>query len=196
MAVTSLAAIFLARPNPRHNFKKGTEWGKLKTWWDMDAFRCPSFLWFTASVCAIFFAFYAVFFNLEEWSVTAGVGIRSNEKAGKGQLQTYYLLVSMSRVQWLTTTLIINPGNHEWNIDHRAAQFLIPQRSFRRFECALRGHIDFSTSLLLALDVCEYSASCFGVRCPLRCLFWQCDWTSASVDEPNFGQGQWPRGWS
>ena len=68
VGVTSLAAFLLAVPNPAHRYRKPETWRSLRVWIDTNAFRDPAFCWFTASICFVFFGFYAVFFNLEDVS--------------------------------------------------------------------------------------------------------------------------------
>lgn len=69
---TSLLAFFLAVPNPNHRYRKPEKWCKTSVWIDTNAFRSASFNWFTAAICFVFFGFYAVFFNLEDWAAHNG----------------------------------------------------------------------------------------------------------------------------
>lgn len=70
---------------------------KVSTWIDTGACRSPTFLSFTASICILFFGFYAVFFNLEEWAAQKDIGISGDPQPGERGLQTYYLLVWLDR---------------------------------------------------------------------------------------------------
>lgn len=70
IALTSVFSLIFATPNPAHNHPKPHSYRELKTWIDVEAFRNPSFCWFTAAIAFLFFGFYPVFFNLEEVSTS------------------------------------------------------------------------------------------------------------------------------
>lgn len=91
--VTCIGSILLARPNPEHMHNHPEKWLSRATWVDYDAWRSATFLWFTASICFLFFGFYAVFFNLEEWAARNNVGIHEHSPPAQKGLRTYYLLV-------------------------------------------------------------------------------------------------------
>ncbi|KAB8339045.1 hypothetical protein FH972_021981 [Carpinus fangiana] len=73
---TAVSSFLLCVPNPKHIFRKPETWKKVDVWVDPHACRNPAFNWFTASICFVFFGFYAVFFNLEEWAAHHGFGIK------------------------------------------------------------------------------------------------------------------------
>ena len=68
IGVLSLLAFFLARPNPKHDFRSPEKWLRVSVWVDSHALRYAPFLWFTTGICFVFWGFYAVFFNLEDWA--------------------------------------------------------------------------------------------------------------------------------
>ncbi|KEQ64126.1 MFS general substrate transporter [Aureobasidium melanogenum CBS 110374] len=97
ISVTSFAAVLLARPNPAHTFRKPEKWMSKKTWIDTSAFRDGAFCCFTASICALFFGFYCVFFSLEEWAATNGIAYKGTPPpGGKVTLSTYWFLSIMN----------------------------------------------------------------------------------------------------
>lgn len=98
VAVTCIVAVLLAVSNPTHQIRKPEKWLAVSTWIDSGACRQANFLWFTASICALFFGFYAVFFNLEEWAAQENIGISGDPQPGERGLQTYYLLVGQRMV--------------------------------------------------------------------------------------------------
>lgn len=81
-AVTCLLAILIARPNPAHTFRKPERWARISVWIDTHAFRNHSFAWLCAAISFLFFGFYAVFFNLEEWAADTGIGFRDAPDGG------------------------------------------------------------------------------------------------------------------
>ncbi|CAK4023015.1 MFS general substrate transporter [Lecanosticta acicola] len=104
---TSALAIYIARPNPSHIIRTPETWFDINVFWDKTAFkRNRAFLWLVVSISFLFFGFYAVFFNLEEWAVDLGFGTRqaNDIKANKGlpdeeprrQIRTYWLLAIMN----------------------------------------------------------------------------------------------------
>ncbi|TKX18907.1 MFS transporter-like protein 163 [Elsinoe australis] len=77
----------------------------LKTWLDPVALRHPSFLLFTAAISMMFFGFYGVFFNLEEWAAQRRVGFKGatpppcpadQPDCVTPGLRTYWLLAIMN----------------------------------------------------------------------------------------------------
>ncbi|KAF2258529.1 MFS general substrate transporter [Lojkania enalia] len=103
VALTSLFSLIFATPNPAHTHPRPQSYRKLKTWIDLEAFRNPAFNWFTVAVAFLFFGFYPVFFNLEEWAAVSGYGTRDGssvpihlEKADSQSLQTFWLLTIMN----------------------------------------------------------------------------------------------------
>ncbi|EPS39645.1 hypothetical protein H072_6574 [Dactylellina haptotyla CBS 200.50] len=96
IAFTCLISILLAVPNPAHHFRKPDSWWAVKTWVDKDAFRDPAFCWFTAAISWMFFGFYCVFFNIEEWASDTGVGYEDVPLPGQRALRTYWLLAIMN----------------------------------------------------------------------------------------------------
>ncbi|KAJ4987337.1 hypothetical protein SVAN01_07207 [Stagonosporopsis vannaccii] len=105
--LTSLTCIYsfiFATPNPVHEFHKPESWFTIRTWFDTDAFRNKAWCWFTAGVAFMFFGFYPVFFNLEEWAAVRGFGTRNTNGVGQAPppevddkpLQTFWLLTVMN----------------------------------------------------------------------------------------------------
>ncbi|TKA72885.1 hypothetical protein B0A49_08141, partial [Cryomyces minteri] len=82
VCLTSVLAFFTATPRPTHIYRKPEKWTALKVWVDTQAFRNPAFCWFMAAICFLFFGFYAIFFNLEEWAASEGFGIRGDTPEG------------------------------------------------------------------------------------------------------------------
>ncbi|KAF2228133.1 major facilitator superfamily domain-containing protein [Elsinoe ampelina] len=95
--LTSLLAIFLSKRNPAHQlrpFQKRLSTSTtsltpssphapspplaLTTWIDPSALHSRQFLLFTASICFMFFGFYGVFFNLEEWASQTRVAYKGS----------------------------------------------------------------------------------------------------------------------
>lgn len=75
ITVTCILAIIIARPNPESIFRKPEKW-TLEIFWDTKAFREPAYAFLVASIAFLFFGFYAIFFNLEEWAISEGFGFR------------------------------------------------------------------------------------------------------------------------
>ena len=101
--VTCVLAIFIARPSPEHLIRKPESWSNHRVFIDTHAFRNKPFMFLAAGICFLFFGFYAVFFNLEEWAASTGVGAREpipgrpqQVQAHEGALHTYYLLSIMN----------------------------------------------------------------------------------------------------
>jgi MCP family monocarboxylic acid transporter-like MFS transporter 10 len=69
---TAFLAWMCAIPNPERPLNKddGTKWLSVKKWVDTSAFQNSTFNWFVASIAFMFFGFYAIFFNLEEVSLS------------------------------------------------------------------------------------------------------------------------------
>jgi MCP family monocarboxylic acid transporter-like MFS transporter 10 len=106
--VTSALAIFIARPSPEHLLRKPERWRDHRVFIDTQAFRNKPFMFLTAAICFLFFGFYAVFFNLEEWAASTGLGVREPisgnaepVEAQAGALHTYYLLSIMNATSTL-----------------------------------------------------------------------------------------------
>lgn len=70
--VTSILAIFIARPNPDFGTRAPERWS-FSVFVDWKAFKNAGYAWFCAAICWMFFGFYAVFFNLEEWAADRGI---------------------------------------------------------------------------------------------------------------------------
>ncbi|KAI7219170.1 MFS general substrate transporter [Hortaea werneckii] len=102
---TCILTIFIARPNPEHIVRKPEKW-RFGVFIDMHAFQNQAFNWMTASICFLFFGFYAVFFNLEEWAAREGLGYRDSTPSGfniglenevhHDAIRTFYLLAIMN----------------------------------------------------------------------------------------------------
>ncbi|KAF1929022.1 MFS general substrate transporter [Didymella exigua CBS 183.55] len=105
-AVTCIYSFIFATPNPIHEFHKPESWFKVRTWFDTDAFKNKAWCWFTAAVAFMFFGFYPVFFNLEEWAAVRGFGTRNSSgdvaapaspsNVNDKPLQTFWLLTIMN----------------------------------------------------------------------------------------------------
>ena len=104
-AVTCVLAILIARPNPAHPFRKPESWARVSVWIDTHAFRNHSFAWLCAAISFLFFGFYAVFFNLEEWAAQTGIGFKDDPNGGgplmnggtqPGAIRAFWLLSIMN----------------------------------------------------------------------------------------------------
>lgn len=69
-SVTCIYSFIFCTPDPAHEHHEPKSWGKLRTWFDTEAFKNKAWCWFTAAVAFMFFGFYPVFFNLEEVSIS------------------------------------------------------------------------------------------------------------------------------
>ncbi|KAF2399993.1 MFS general substrate transporter [Trichodelitschia bisporula] len=108
IAVTSCFAFTLAQPHPQHQFRKPEKWMQVSLWIDTHAVSNASFSLFTAAIAFMFFGFYAVFFNFEEWAAAEGVGYKDRptvpfpgstemfEARPKDALRTFYLLAMLN----------------------------------------------------------------------------------------------------
>lgn len=106
VAVTSILVVIFARPNPAHPLNTPNTWRKVRTFVDTAAFRNTPFVWFTTAICFLFFGFYAVFFNLEEWAASEGLGYKDDVPSGvdiglkhevhDDAIRTFYLLAIMN----------------------------------------------------------------------------------------------------
>ncbi|PNS16129.1 Riboflavin transporter MCH5 [Sphaceloma murrayae] len=123
--LTCLLAITLQRPNPAHQLRPlarrpvptssasppssapiAAPIFAVKTWLDPLALRSTPFLLFTAAIAMMFFGFYGVFFNLEEWAAQKRVGFKGvapppcppEQATGcvTPGLRTYWLLAIMN----------------------------------------------------------------------------------------------------
>lgn len=65
---TGFISFTFAVPNPEHNTRPLEKWRSKSSWVDTNAFHYMPYVWFVASISALIFGFYAVFFNLEEVS--------------------------------------------------------------------------------------------------------------------------------
>ncbi|KAF1988349.1 MFS general substrate transporter [Aulographum hederae CBS 113979] len=79
---TALISFCLANPNPAHIYRKPKKWMATEVWVDSNCFKDTAMLWLIASISFMFFGFYAVFFNLENWSVEVGIGYRDPKPEG------------------------------------------------------------------------------------------------------------------
>jgi len=102
-SVTCIYSFIFCTPDPAHEHHEPKSWGKLRTWFDTEAFKNKAWCWFTAAVAFMFFGFYPVFFNLEEWASVRGFGTRdrtgspvSPSDTTDKPLQTFWLLVIMN----------------------------------------------------------------------------------------------------
>lgn len=106
ITLTSALAIFIARPNPAHHLRKPKTWIDFGVFVDIHAYTYAPFAWLTASICFLFFGFYAVFFNLEEWAAATGLGYKDEipgspnvslpDEVPNDAVRTFYLLCIMN----------------------------------------------------------------------------------------------------
>lgn len=100
-ALTSVTALFsaiCAQPNPKHPLNNGdnNKWLSVRRWVDPPAFKFSPFNWFCAAIALMFFGFYAVFFNLEEWALHKQLG-KTNERGPLDhQVPVFYYLATMN----------------------------------------------------------------------------------------------------
>jgi len=104
--ITAALAIVIARPNPAHHIRKPETWFRVRVFIDTHAFRNRSFVWLVTAICFMFFGFYSVFFNLEQWAVSKGFGFRALNTIGaesglpsapaSGQIHSFWLLAIMN----------------------------------------------------------------------------------------------------
>jgi len=105
ICLTCIMAIFTAVPNPDWIVRKPEVW-TFQIFVDVSAFKNRAYSWFCASIAILFFGFYAIFFNLEEWAVSEGFGFRGANNVGvnsdipahqaEDRIQTYWLLAIMN----------------------------------------------------------------------------------------------------
>jgi len=76
ITATCALTIFIARPNPNVEFRHVENWFNISIFWDAGAFGEPAYAFLVAAIGFLFFGFYAVFFNLEEWAISEGFGFR------------------------------------------------------------------------------------------------------------------------
>lgn len=69
---SSILAIIIASPNPEFGIRIPERWS-FSVFVDWSAFKNAGYSWFCAAICWMFFGFYAVFFNLEEWAAVKGL---------------------------------------------------------------------------------------------------------------------------
>jgi MFS family permease len=106
VCLTAALAVIIARPNPAHQIRKPDTWFKLSIFWDTHAFQNRAYSFLVASIAFLFFGFYAVFFNLEEWAVNEGFGYRKaintglnagiEAKPARNSIETFWLLSIMN----------------------------------------------------------------------------------------------------
>nr|POE96970.1 aspyridones efflux protein apdf [Quercus suber] len=100
---TAIIAILVARPNPDVEIRKPEKWS-FSVFVDVHAFKNAAFSWLCASISILFFGFYAVFFNLEEWAADTGLGYKGETPTSIGlenevkndAIRTFYLLCIMN----------------------------------------------------------------------------------------------------
>ncbi|KAF2236967.1 MFS general substrate transporter [Viridothelium virens] len=98
--VTSLFAFLVVQPSPMHQFRKPPQgWSSLSVWIDIRAMRNPTFVWYMASTCFMFFGFFAVFFSIEEWAASKGFALKKSptlpalpDEQPKDSIRTFWLL--------------------------------------------------------------------------------------------------------
>ncbi|KAF2085415.1 MFS general substrate transporter [Saccharata proteae CBS 121410] len=113
IGLTALFSCIFATPNPAHVVRKPKTWFDHAVWFDYTAFKYKPFVFQTAAISFLFLGFYAVFFNLEEWSAKSGFGYKegisrtsasdpnnSDEDLTAG-IATYWLLALMNGVSTL-----------------------------------------------------------------------------------------------
>lgn len=100
---TAIFAIIFARPNPAAEIRRPEKWS-FGAFVDLHAFQNPAFAWLCAAISILFFGFYAVFFNLESWAASEGLGYRGEAPSSIGlvkevhndAIRTFYLLCIMN----------------------------------------------------------------------------------------------------
>ncbi|KAF2157876.1 MFS general substrate transporter [Myriangium duriaei CBS 260.36] len=100
----NLVAVGLARPHPTFPIRRPDSWKSWNAWVDPSAGRNMPFILFTAAIAMMFFGFYGIFFNLEEWAAHRGVGFKGANPPpcpldGTNcikPLKTYWLLAMMN----------------------------------------------------------------------------------------------------
>ncbi|KAH8726638.1 major facilitator superfamily domain-containing protein [Phaeosphaeriaceae sp. PMI808] len=107
-SLTTIICIFsfiFATPNPTHSHHEPKSWVSKSTWFDPEAKSNGAFWWFTASVAFLFFGFYPIFFNIEEWAAFSGYGTRDRVGAAQAMItgketsqpiETFWLLTIMN----------------------------------------------------------------------------------------------------
>ena len=95
---TSLFSVLGAQPNPRHPLNKSSPHKRLslRRWFDPPAFRFAPFNWFCAAISLMFFGFYAVFFNLEEWALKHELGKTMERGPQHHPVPVFYYLATMN----------------------------------------------------------------------------------------------------
>ena len=111
ITLTSALAILFARPNPDHLIRRPATWVDMRVFIDTQAFCHAPFAWLTASICLLFFGFYAIWFNLEEWAAAKGLGYKDRIPGGsdltlpnevpEDAVRTFYLLSIMNATSTL-----------------------------------------------------------------------------------------------
>lgn len=107
VTATCTLTIFIARPNPKIPFRQVESWANISIFWDTGAFKEPAYVFLVAAIGFLFFGFYAIFFNLEEWAISEGFGFRKpmgNVGANAGipqpkpdkSIETFWLLSIMN----------------------------------------------------------------------------------------------------
>ncbi|KAH7393810.1 major facilitator superfamily domain-containing protein [Phaeosphaeria sp. MPI-PUGE-AT-0046c] len=102
-SITCIFSFIFSSPNPDHDHHEPKKWASVETWFDSDAKANRAFWWFTAAVAFMFFGFYPVFFNIEEWASFHGYGTRDgvgnqvtpSEETDK-PIETFWLLTIMN----------------------------------------------------------------------------------------------------
>jgi MCP family monocarboxylic acid transporter-like MFS transporter 10 len=100
--ITCLFSFIFASPNPDHEHHEPKKWMAKRTWFDTDVQSNWAFWWFTAAVAFMFFGFYPVFFNIEEWAAAQGYGTRDGvgsiapKEETDRPIQTFWLLTIMN----------------------------------------------------------------------------------------------------
>ncbi|KAF1949790.1 MFS general substrate transporter [Byssothecium circinans] len=103
VTLTAIYSWIFATPNPSHHHPRPKSYRAVHIWIDPDAFRNKAFCWFTAAIAFLFFGFYPVFFNLEEWAAVSGFGTRGGTKipirvanTSDKPIETFWLLTIMN----------------------------------------------------------------------------------------------------
>ncbi|KAH7085303.1 major facilitator superfamily domain-containing protein [Paraphoma chrysanthemicola] len=131
-ALTCLYSFIFAAPNPAHAMHEPKKWLSKRTWFDTDVKSNKAFWWFTAAVAFMFFGFYPVFFNIEEWAATNGFGtrdgvgqaIRPTEESDK-PIETFWLLTIMNGASTFGRLLLAHGSDKVGALNmHTAAQIV------------------------------------------------------------------------
>ncbi|KAH4190010.1 hypothetical protein HBI26_110090 [Parastagonospora nodorum] len=130
-SITCIFSFIFAAPNPDHDHHEPKTWMAKRTWFDTDVKTNRSFWWFTAAVAFMFFGFYPVFFNIEEWASVQGYGTRDGvgsitpTEETNQPIETFWLLTIMNGASTLGRLLLAHFSDRVGALNmHSAAQII------------------------------------------------------------------------